>query len=259
MIGVFDSGMGGLTAVKEIFEIMPDAGLIFFGDTGRVPYGTRSRETIINYALQDARFLASKKVDAILVACGTVSSTAMPELKKALDVPVLGVVEATSEAAVKATRNGKIGIIGTPATINSGSYVDFISKTAPELETFCTACPLFVPLVEEGFSSADCEITRLTVEHYLADIREKGIDTLILGCTHYPVMGEAIARAMPGVTLINSGAESARRLHEMGLLKPGGGAHYYVSDSTEHFTRLASRFLGRALSGSVEYVEIDKY
>ena len=184
MIGIFDSGMGGLTAVKEIFALMPDAGLIFFGDTGRVPYGTRSRETIINYALQDARFLASKNVDAILVACGTVSSTAMPRLKETLDIPILGVVEATSEAAVRATKNGKIGIIGTPATINSGSYANYIAQIDPNVETFCTACPLFVPLVEEGFSSADCEITRLTVEHYLAPLREKGIDTLILGCTH---------------------------------------------------------------------------
>ena len=258
MIGIFDSGMGGLTAVKEVLAVMPDAGLIFFGDTGRVPYGTRSRETIINYALQDARFLASKKVDAILVACGTVSSTAMPQLKETLDIPILGVVEATSEAAVRATKNGKIGIIGTPATINSGSYAKYISQLDPKTETFCTACPLFVPLVEEGFFSADCEITRLTVEHYLADLRGKGIDTLILGCTHYPVMEEAIARAMPGVTLVNSGAESARRLNEMGLLKPGG-AEYFVSDSPEHFTRLASRFLGMPVNGKVSYVEIDKY
>ena len=259
MIGVFDSGMGGLTAVKEILKIKPDAGLIFFGDTGRVPYGTRSRETIINYALQDARFLASKKVDAILVACGTVSSTAMPELKKLLDVPVFGVVEATAEAAVRATRNGRIGVIGTPATIASGSYVDYIKKAAPGVVTFAKACPLFVPLVEEGFFSADCEITRLTAEHYLAELRRADIDTLILGCTHYPVMAEAISHALPGVTLINSGAESARRLDELGLLTGGDGAEYYVSDSPERFALAASRFLGAPLNGGVGYVEIDKY
>ena len=259
MIGVFDSGMGGLTAVKEILKLKPDAGLIFFGDTGRVPYGTRSRETIINYALQDARFLASKRVDAILVACGTVSSTAMPELKKMLDIPVLGVVEATAEAAVKATKNGRIGVIGTPATVNSGSYVNYINAVDPSIETFSQACPLFVPLVEEGLFSADCDITRLTAEHYLARLREKEIDTLILGCTHYPVMAEAIGRALPGVTLINSGAESARRLSDLGLLKDSGGAEYFVSDSTEHFAGLASRFLGMPLNGRVGYVEIDKY
>ena len=259
MIGVFDSGMGGLTAVKEIFDINPDAGLIFFGDTGRVPYGTRSRETIINYALQDARFLASKKVDAILVACGTVSSTAMPELKRMLDIPVLGVVEATAEAAIKKTKNGRIGIIGTPATIMSGSYAKYISDAAPGIETFSRACPLFVPLVEEGFFAADCGITQLTVEHYLSGMRDTGIDTLILGCTHYPVMAEAISRALPGVTLISSGAESAHRLNEMGLLNENGPAEYYVSDSPDHFSELASRFLGRPVNGSVSCIEIDKY
>ena len=259
MIGVFDSGMGGLTAVKEILKIKPDAGLIFFGDTGRVPYGTRSRETIVNYALQDARFLVSKRVDAVLVACGTVSSTAMEELKEMLDVPVFGVVEATAEAAVRATGNGKIGIIGTPATVASGSYARHIGRLDPKIETFSQACPLFVPLVEEGLFSADCEITRLTAEHYLSCLREKGIDTLILGCTHYPVMAEAIARALPGVTLISSGAESARRLNETGLLTGGGGAEYYVSDSPEHFAALASRFLGMPLNGTVGCVEIDKY
>lgn len=259
MIGVFDSGMGGLTAVKEILSVAPNTGIVFFGDTGRVPYGTRSRETIINYALQDARFLASKNVDAMLVACGTISSTAMPELRAALDVPVFGVVEATAEAAVRATRNGKIGIIGTPATVNSGSYSNHIKTLDGGIETFSVACPLFVPLVEEGLSSPDCEITRLAAEHYLSGLRGEGIDTLILGCTHYPVMAETIARTLPGVTLINSGAESARRLLDLGLLGKGGGVEYYVSDSTEHFTRLASRFLGRPTEGHVSYVEIDKY
>lgn len=259
MIGVFDSGFGGLTAVKEILDIAPDAGIIFFGDTGRVPYGTRSRETIISYALQDARFLASRNVDAVLVACGTVSSTAMPELRRELDVPVFGVVEATSEAAVRATKNGRVGVIGTPATVNSGSYVKYIAELDPAIKTFSTACPLFVPLVEEGFTSPDCEITRLTVEHYLAHFRDKGIDTLILGCTHYPVIADAISRALPNVTLINSGAESARKLQSLGLLANGGGVEYYVSDSTEHFSRLASRFLGKQVDGCVGYVEIDKY
>jgi len=259
MIGVFDSGMGGLTAVKEILDVVPDAGIVFFGDTGRVPYGARSRETIISYALQDARFLASKNVDALLVACGTISSTAMPELRASLDVPVFGVVEATSEAAVRATKNGRIGIIGTPATVNSGSYAKCIGEIDPSIVTFSTACPLFVPLVEEGLTSPDCEITRLTAEHYLARFREDGVDTLIMGCTHYPIMAEAISRALPGVTLINSGAEAARKLHGLGLLRSGGGVEYYVSDSVEHFVRLASRFLGRPTEGHVNYVEIDKY
>ena len=139
MIGVFDSGLGGLTAVKEIMKLCPDAGLTFFGDTGRVPYGSRTRETIISYALQDARFLASKNVDAMLVACGTVSSTAMPDLRRELDVPVFGVVDATAEAAVRATGNGRIGIIGTRATVKSGSYAARIAQLDPRIETFAIA------------------------------------------------------------------------------------------------------------------------
>ena len=261
MIGVFDSGMGGLTAVKEILDIMPDIGIRYFGDTGRVPYGSRSRETIIRYALQDARFLASQSVDVILVACGTVSSTAMDALRAELDIPVIGVVEPTAEAAVKATKNKKIGIIGTSATIASGSYVKHIAEIDSEIETYSCACPLFAPLVEGGFTENGCRITELTAEHYLAPLREKGIDTLILGCTHYPIIADAIAKTLPGVTLINSGAEAARAL--AGILPQSTAsdrdARYYVSDGPESFAAAASVFLGRSIDGRVEKIDIENY
>lgn len=259
MIGVFDSGMGGLTAVKEILDIMPDAGIRYFGDTGRVPYGPRSRETIIRYALQDARFLASQDVDVILVACGTVSSTAMEALRAELDIPVIGVVEPTAEAAVRATKNKKIGIIGTPATVSSGSYARHIASLDPEIETFSVACPLFVPLVEGGFTAEGCRITELAAEHYLAALREKGIDTLILGCTHYPIIADAIAKALPGVTLINSGAEAARVLANTVTQKADSSARYFVSDSPDGFARAASLFLGRSIDTQVEKIDIENY
>ena len=253
--------MGGLTAVKEILYIMPRADIRYFGDTGRVPYGTRSREIIIRYALQDARFLASENVDIILVACGTVSSTAMDDLQAELDVPVIGVVEPTAEAAVKATKNGKVGIIGTAATVSSGSYAKSIAEIDPKIETYAAPCSLFVPLVEGGFTQDDCRITELAAEHYLAPLREKGIDTLILGCTHYPIIANAISKALPGVTLINSGAAAARRLVEMlpAANEEHGDARYYVSDAPESFARAASLFLGRSIDTQVEKIDIGKY
>lgn len=261
MIGVFDSGMGGLTAVKEILDILPNAAIRYFGDTGRVPYGPRSRETIIRYALQDARFLASKNVDIILVACGTVSSTAMDDLRSELDIPVIGVVEPTAEAAVKATRNGKIGIIGTAATVASGSYAKHIKQLDPAIETFASPCSLFVPLVEGGFTQNDCRITELAAEHYLAPLREKGIDTLILGCTHYPIISNAISKVLPGVTLINSGAAAARALVEMlpEANEEKGDARYYVSDAPDGFARAASLFLGKSIDSQVEKIDIGSY
>ena len=261
MIGVFDSGLGGLTAVKELLKIAPDAGIVYFGDTGRVPYGTRSRETIISYALQDVRFLESRKVDAILIACGTVSSTAFDELCAASQLPITGVVDVTADAALAATRNGRVGIIGTPATVKSDAYTTRIHSQDPAIETLCVACPLFVPLVEEGMTSPDCEITRLAVERYLAPLKEAGIDTLILGCTHYPVLADAISAYLPGVTLINSGAEAARAMVERfpAEVRDGGGVSYFVSDAVGNFERSASIFLGHSVTGKVEQIDIEKY
>lgn len=259
MIGIFDSGLGGLTAVKEIKKLS-DEDLVYFGDTGRVPYGSRSSAIITRYAEQDASFLMSKSVNAIVVACGTVSTTALEHLKKILPVPVIGVVEPSAEAAVKATRNGKIAVIGTSATIRSGAFTKAIKDIDERIEVVTQACPLFVPLVEAGFVSEDCEITRLTVEHYLKPIIESGADTLILGCTHYPIIAKTIASVLPGVTLISSGAEAAKKA--VGLLgaKEGKGkTSYFVSDDTKMFISSASLFLGEEVEGSVEKIDIDKY
>lgn len=264
MIGIFDSGLGGLTALKEIRSLLPDEDYVYFGDTGRVPYGTRTPETIIRYAMQDVRFLLTFRPKAILAACGTVSSTAMAELTAAFDIPIIGVVESTARAAADATKNGKIGIIGTSATIKSGSYAKVLRIIDPAIEFTEVACPLFVPLVENGFTAPDDEIARLTCERYLAPVKEAECDTLILGCTHYPILSSHISRALPGVTLISSGAQSAAALKnaltEKGLTCAGrGSVSYYVSDNADGFAEQARIFLGEEIEQSVEKVDIAKY
>lgn len=260
MIGVFDSGMGGLTAIKQIVKMMPQEDIIYFGDTGRVPYGTRSKNTIIKYACQDVRFLLSKNVDAILIACGTVSANAIDVLRQEFDVPIFGVVEAAAKKACELTRNGKVGIIGTNATVKSGAYVEHIRSIREDIETVSTPCPLFVPLVENGFTDPDDQITYLTAEKYLADIKVSGADTLILGCTHYPIIAPVISKVLPGVSLINTGAEAANRLFEK--VAPGGGSgrvEYYVSDDVSSFKSAASTFLEMPVGDNVFKVDIEKY
>ncbi|MCI8589209.1 MAG: glutamate racemase [Clostridiales bacterium] len=273
MIGIFDSGLGGLTAVKEIRRLLPYEDLVYFGDTGRVPYGTRSKETIIKYAAQDVRFLAEFSPKAVLVACGTVSSTAMEEIRDLFDFPLIGVVEGAAEAAAKQTVNGKIGVIGTSATIKSGAYTKKLKEISSQFVITERACPLFVPLVENGFVGVDDSITRLACEHYLADLRAAGCDTLILGCTHYPLIAKTIAKTLPDVKLISSGAESARKLQEklstLGKLADNsnsscssncyGKISYYVSDDIESFSQSASLYLGADMDGKVHRVDIEKY
>ncbi len=262
MIGIFDSGLGGLTAVKEMIKLSPSEELIYFGDTGRVPYGNRSSATITKYACQDAAFLMSKKVDAIVVACGTVSTTSIAHLKETLPIPVIGVVEPSAEAAVKATANGKIAVIGTAATIRSGAFEKAIKELMPEAEVVTQACPLFVPLVESGFVQDDCEITRLAAEHYLGKVKESGADTLILGCTHYPIIAGVISKVLPDVTLINSGAEAAKKALEVLGKKENrgcGSVSYYVSDDPTMFVSNASLFLGKEVKGTVDKININEY
>lgn len=264
MIGVFDSGLGGLTAVRKLEEIMPDENIVYFGDTGRVPYGTRSRSTLLKYARQDLSFLETNDISAVLVACGTVSSTAINELKSWAKVPVIGVVEPSARAAVRATINKKIGVIGTGVTIASKSFDKAIAEMDPEIEVISTACPLFVPLVENGFIGKDEEITRLVAERYLSKIKASGADTLILGCTHFPIIADIIASVMPGVTLINSGAEAASELYSLmknqGLLKNDGGElSCYVSDDISGFERVAEMFLGHGIHGQVTKIDIDEF
>ena len=261
MIGIFDSGLGGLSALKEVRRLLPREDIVYFGDTGRVPYGTRSESTIIKYAKQDAAFLLSQGVDAILVACGTVSTTALSALKETVSVPIIGVVEPAAAAAARATKNNRIAIIGTSATVRSRAFDKEIAKLLPQAQTLSVACPLFVPLVENGFTAPDCEITRLTCEHYLSAIREFGADTLILGCTHYPLIAEVIATVLPQVTLISAGAEAARRVVALRGAKPEPSAEirYFVSDDPSLFTASASLFLGNNLAGQVEKIDIERY
>jgi glutamate racemase len=266
-IGVFDSGLGGLTAVRELRRVLPEEDIIYFGDTGRVPYGTRGTDIIIQYAKQDIAFLLEQNVKCILAACGTVSSTLPASVAAALPVPYTGVVEAAVNAAVKATRTGRIGVIATPATIRSGSYNSALLKQLPGAHITATGCPLFVPLVENGYFGRDNAVTRLVAQDYLRDIQEAAVDTLILGCTHYPLIAPIIADLMgDGVTLIDPGRETAlatrAALAERGLLQCAGHvgtARYYVSDSTESFAQLSDWFLGEYAGGSVSHIRVDGY
>lgn len=264
-IGVFDSGLGGLTAVKEIMRELPKESIVYFGDTGRVPYGSRSRETIIKYSRNDVNFLLKNDVKVIVVACGTVSSVALSQIKEISPVPVIGVVEAATNAAILATKNNKIGIIGTSGTINSGAYERLIKDKNAEIETFSKACPLFVPLVENGHF--DTMVAELVTEEYLASIKESGVDTLILGCTHYPLLKNTIARFMGAdVTLIDAGAEVAKELKR--VLTNGnictnaaeeGKYSYFVSDNVDGFETLGGIFLEQTICGKVEKIDIEKY
>ena len=264
-IGVFDSGLGGLSAVRELARLLPHENIIYFGDTGRVPYGSKSRETIRKYTVQDARFLLSHGVKAILAACGTVSSNALECIEGLTDIPVFGVVEDAAREAYAASQTKCIGIIGTQATVSSGIFkrkIEAIDKDATVLQC---ACPLFVPLVEYGFAAEGDEITRLACERYLATFRGK-VDTLVLGCTHFPILEKAIAAALPGVTLVNPAREAARAvakaLSEKGLLAQGnekGKIRYFVSDEPARFNTEGNIFLGRDFEISAEKIEIEKY
>lgn len=265
-IGVFDSGLGGLTAVRELRRILPGENIVYFGDTGRVPYGSRSTDTIVHYAKQDIAFLLEQKVKFIMAACGTVSSTLPAEYTDALPVAYTGVVESAARAAADATRTGRIGVIGTQATIRSQSYAAHIRSLLPDAEITATACPLFVPLVENGYFGADNTVTRLVAQDYLKEVQAAQVDTLILGCTHYPLIAPIIAQIMgPGVTLIDPGRCTAlaakAALEKAGLLRSGtdGTARYFVSDTPDSFARLSEWFLGEYSGGSVTRISVEGY
>ena len=262
-IGVFDSGLGGLTAVRSLRRILPGEDLVYFGDTARVPYGSRSPETIRKYARQDVRFLRTFDLKAILIACGTVTSTSLELLRQENDLPIVGVVEPACRAALAATKNGRVGMIATQASVRSGAYERTLHALDPAAAVFQRACPLFVPLAEEGRTRPGDLVIETLAEEYLAPLRADGVDTLILGCTHYPLLKEVIANVMgPGVTLIDSGEESAKELQRLlaasdSLGKPQGGrAEFCVSDRVEDFQRLASAFLGEELAQPPRRVEI---
>lgn len=257
-IGVFDSGMGGLTTVKELNSLLPQENIIYFGDTARIPYGSRSPETVLRYAKEDVEFLRQHAVKMIIAACGTVSSV-VGDQPIVTDMPFTGVVIPAAKAAVQFTRNRKIGVLGTPATIKSESYVKAIRKIDPDMTVYGKACPLFVHLVENGYTDFNNPVTRLVAQEYLTPMKEAGIDTLILGCTHYPVIRKIIGDIMgPEVKLISAGKEAAKYARECltqeNLLsdRPGEGTNtYYVSDSTEMFIENAGNFLHQNVDGQV--------
>lgn len=266
-IGVFDSGLGGLTAVRSLKKILPEEDLIYFGDTSRVPYGGRSRETILKYARQDVRFLRSFDLKAILIACGTVSTTSLQTLKAENDLPMVGVVEPTCARAAAVTKNKRVGMIATQASVRAGTYKTTLAELDPDIQVFAKACPLFVPLVENGrFHKGDVVIETMARE-YLDPMRETGIDTLILGCTHYPLLTEIITGVMgPGVELVSAGEESAfelkRMLKAQGLRNDEtrhGDATYYVSDRVESFEETASWFLQEDLRHGANQIDIDRF
>ncbi|MGI6716471.1 MAG: glutamate racemase [Eubacteriales bacterium] len=265
MIGVFDSGIGGLTAVKALIDLMPDCDIVYFGDTARVPYGTKSKEVIDRYALQDCRFLISQNVNAILVACGSVSSNSLPVLNNTFDLPIVGVVEAASKRAYECAveGNGVIAVLGTSATIKSGAYEKEIKKYGSNVKIISRACPLLVPLVENGRTSVDDSLANIAVAEYLEDIIPKKPSAVILGCTHYPLLERIISLFLPDSELINSSYEAAEHLcyliDEKGINPGNGGKRiFYVSDDPESFSKNAKAFLGKDISDRVFKTDIEQ-
>lgn len=259
MIGIFDSGLGGLTAYRELHKLLPNEQFVYFGDTGRVPYGSRSHEILKKYARQDIDFLRTKGVDVILAACGTVSSVVLDEIASEYTVPLVGVVDASVAEALDATQNGIIGVIGTGATISSGAFAKKIKAARADAQVVSVACPLFVPLVENGYIQRDCTVTKLVAADYLAPIKASGADTLILGCTHFPIIADIIGDLLPGVTLISSGAAAARAIaKEYPTSDTVGSSEFFVSDSPVNFDEVARVFLGGE-TVTAKKVDIEKY
>lgn len=269
-IGVFDSGMGGLTVLAELVRALPGESFVYLGDTARVPYGSRSARTVQRYSLEVADFLLARGIKLLVIACNTATAHAEALLKERMPVPVLGVIQPGVRAGLQRTRNKRLGVIGTRATIRSGSYEQALRELAPEAQVFSRACPLFVPLVEEGW--LDKRITALTVEEYLAELVREEIDSVILGCTHYPLLKTTINEVFPNLELIDSSIEIARAVKEeltaRKLLRdPGaarndggestapGGVQIFLTDVTDQMQRLEQLFYGMRFD-SVEEIEL---
>lgn len=251
-IGVFDSGIGGLTVVRALRARLPKESIVYFGDTARVPYGTKSAETIVRFAVEDAEFLVGRGVKMIVVACHSASSVAMPELLRRFDVPVLGVIEPGARAVVAATRKNRVGVIGTRATISSAAYERAVRGIQPGVEILAKPTPLFVPLAEEGW--LDDEVAEAVARRHLGEVVREDVDALLLGCTHFPLLAPVIGRVMgPGVALVDSSEATAAEAEDMlrgaGLLNEGEPAQYrfYLSDLTPNFETIGARFLGAPL------------
>lgn len=265
-IGVFDSGVGGLTVAREIMRNLPSERIVYFGDTARVPYGSKSRESIIRFSRQIIHFLQEEHVKAIVVACNTASAYALDEVQKDLDIPIIGVVKPGAKVAADATRNKRIGVIGTKGTIGSNIYADYIHEIDPEITVVGKACPLFVPLVEEGWLKDP--VTVEVAQRYLQELQEQDIDTLVMGCTHYPLL-RSVLRELLGekVTLVNPAYETAQSLKqllkEMNLDNPGIKEEefpyrFYVSDLADQFTAFANSILPYDVS-MTKKIDIEKY
>jgi glutamate racemase len=253
-IGMFDSGIGGLTVLKEVRSLLPRENIIYLGDTARVPYGNKSPYTVTRYALETALFLLAKGIKALVIACNTSSALSLNILKKKLPIPVIGVIDPAASAAAKQTKSKKIGVIGTKATVKSTAYERSVRKVDRHVQVLSQACPLFVPIVEEGWE--DSEVARLVVRKYLTPFQDSGIDVLVLGCTHYPILQRTIRKEIgPGVFIVNTGRETALQVRDLlsarGLLRDSGagGSTYFVTDSPETFSEVGSRFLGEPIRG----------
>lgn len=266
-IGVFDSGVGGLTVVREIMRQIPNEKIVYFGDTARVPYGNKSKETVTRYSRQIVRFLQTKQVKAIVVACNTASAFALDEIEKEIDIPIIGVVRPGAKAAAEATRNGRVGVIGTAGTVGSNIYSTYIKQIKPNAEVTSKACPLFVPLVEEGLWQDP--VTDEIAMRYLSELIDIGIDTLILGCTHYPLIRSTVGRIMgEHVTLVNPAYETARELKELlmekGLFNPippqlGTNKYqFFVSDGADRFMQFANSIIKYGIL-STKIINIEEF
>lgn len=262
-IGVFDSGIGGLTVVKRLSSVLPRESIVYFGDTARVPYGSKSNSTVVEYSIQNTNFLLHKNVKAVVVACNTASSIAIPELRKNFDVPIIGVILPGADMAVKETKNKKIGVIGTRATISNQAYSKAIQDIDSSIEVFEKACPLFVPIAEEGWINH--RATYEIAEEYLKELREHEIDTLVLGCTHYPILADVIQEVIgKDVTLIDSGIATAEvvrsEINRIGFETNSavpGNLDLYVSDIPTTFKQVAELFLGKQINDVVK-VDIEE-
>ena len=263
-IGVFDSGLGGLTVLKEITKILPNENIVYFGDTARVPYGSRSKETIIKYTFQAINFLISQNVKAIVIACNTATARSLSEANDKYELPILGVIEAGAKTVVNSTNNKIVGVIGTEGTIRSKAYNKEIEKLDKDIKIIDKACPLFVPIVEEGWANSD--IATLTAKRYLEELMKENIDSLVLGCTHYPLLKRTIGEVVgERVKLVNPAKETSQDLkkilEEQNITKntkQDTFYKYYVSDIPEKFVAIAEEFLNKEIT-DIEKVDIQKY
>ncbi|MEG0771430.1 MAG: glutamate racemase [Clostridia bacterium] len=265
-IGVFDSGLGGLTFVKEIKKLMPKESIIYFGDTSRVPYGTRSKETVLKYAIQDINLLLTYNIKAIVVACGTVSAVALDILKDKIDIPIIGVVLPAALRATNASKSKRIGVFGTAATIKSNAYKNALLKYDKDILAFSLACPMFVPLVENGYFKKGNDVATIIAKEYLAPLLDANVDTIILGCTHYPLLTDIITDNIPSnIRLIDAGKSAAIMLtdyllqNELQAKDKEYTDKFLVSDSLENFSNLAEIFLGISIKENIELIDINSY